>query len=540
MCRFVPPLLKRRKQNADDTVIPGFGGKFYLMSMCTHHRFLFGFVLACAGAGAQTISVQSYGAIGNGSSDDTSALQNAINAAPVGSTIDFGSGKIYLVSKTILLKSHHSYSGSSTIRLSNRTASGSAVFSLRDTQPTTVSISGVALDGNFIGNAFIIDFATNTTALLATNITIQNVTVMNTVGQYAIYSPGTLDQSTISGNNFSNCTGGILVYSPDHITISNNHFDRITQDNAITVVYNSMPVQYGQSLTVSSNNGQNLGRMGLEIIGTGQTKAGSIAVSQNVFTDWLPSCSNSCFGMSIFTGTNAQITQNVVEGTGTVGIEIGAPGSLVQSNLVTDFTLGMTVEAPFVTIQNNRLLHNAQTGIYVTNSPYSKQSTIITNNYIADSQTIAINTSSANWEGSQVTGNTILRTPAWPGDQTGAFTGIGITPPLSSVSILSNNIILQTSTTAPSPSFIGIRINGAAGSNAQSRYDSNTIRSAGTNPQGIGVYGNSPGSLNGAIITNNGFYNLAMATDGASTQSPVTSGNNQYQCVQAGPINLFP
>jgi hypothetical protein len=176
----------------------------------------------------------------------------------------------------------------------------------------------------------------------------------------------------------------------------------------------------------------------------------------------------------------------------------------------------------------------------VTNSSYSKQSTIIANNYIADSQIIAINTSGANWEGSQVTGNTILRTPAWPGDNTGAFTGIGITPPQSSVSISSNNIILQTSTTTPGPSFIGIRINGAAGSNAQSRYDSNTIRSAGANPQGIGVYGNSPGSLNGAIITNNGFYNLAMATDGAATQSPVTSGNNQYQCVQAGPINLFP
>jgi hypothetical protein len=244
--------------------------------------------------------------------------------------------------------------------------------------------------------------------------------------------------------------------------------------------------------------------------------------------------------MSIFTGTDAQITENVVEGTGTVGIEIGAAGSLVQDNLVTDFALGMTVEAPYVTIQNNRLLHDAQTGIYVTNSAYSKQSTVISNNYIADSQSIAINTSGANWEGSKLIGNTILRTPAWPGDNTATFTGIGITPPQSSVSVVSNNIILQTSTTTPGPAFVGIRINGAAGTNAQSTYGNNTIRSAGINPQGIGLYGNSPGSLNGAVITNNGFYNLAMATDGAATQSPVTSGNSQFQCVQAGPINIFP
>jgi hypothetical protein len=262
-------------------------------------------------------------------------------------------------------------------------------------------------------------------------------------------------------------------------------------------------------------------------------------VNQNVFTSWLPSAGSSFFGISIFTGSGAQIMSNIVDGAGAIGIEIGSPGSLVQDNLVTDFALGMTVEAANLTIQNNRLIHNAQNGIYVTNSAYSKQSNIIASNYVADSQLIAINIGATNWQGSQVTGNTILRTPAWPNDSTTSFTGIGITPPQSSVSIVGNNVILQGSTTAPSPAFVGIRINGAAGSNANSVYDSNTIRTAGTNAQGTGVYGNSPGSLNGVVFTNNGFYNLAMATDGSSTQSPVISGNSQSQCVLLGPISLF-
>lgn len=46
-------------------------------------------------------NVDRYGAIGDGATDDTAAIQAAIDAAPQFATVSFGSGKIYLISDTI-------------------------------------------------------------------------------------------------------------------------------------------------------------------------------------------------------------------------------------------------------------------------------------------------------------------------------------------------------------------------------------------------------------------------------------------------------
>lgn len=490
-------------------------------------------------ANAQTISVQQFGARGDGSADDTSAVQAAINSAPPGSTIDFGGpGSTYLVSSTILLQSGRNYSGSAKIRLSDHAASGSPVLSLRDPYPADVTVTGLTIDASNIGSTFVVDFANNTTALTARNISLRNLKIMNSTGQYAIYSPGTLDQSVISGNLFYNCTGGIAVFSPDRLAITDNHFDTITRDNAITVMYNPVSVEYGQGLVVSHNDGLNLTRMGIEVIGDGQSKPGSIVVSQNVFTGWMVPPGTSYFAISVFTGSGAQILENVVQGFGEIGMEVGSPGSLVADNFVRDFDLGMTVEAANITIQNNHFVHNARTGIYVTNSRYSKASTLVTGNYIEDAQLLGIDTAGPLWQGSQISGNTILRTPAWSNDNSTVFTGIGITPPNAGVSITGNSIILQAATPVPGPGFIGIRVNGDAGSNAGSRYDGNTIRAAG-GVQGTGVYANSPGSLDQVTVTNNSFVSLTKASDGASGQNPIVGGNTAVQCVSQGLVNLF-
>jgi parallel beta-helix repeat protein len=46
-----------------------------------------------------TVDVKSYGAVGNGSADDTNAIQNAVNAAPVGGTVYIGPGT-YMIRAT--------------------------------------------------------------------------------------------------------------------------------------------------------------------------------------------------------------------------------------------------------------------------------------------------------------------------------------------------------------------------------------------------------------------------------------------------------
>ena len=59
---------------------------------------------------AATIKVTDYGAAGNGSTDDTGAIQNAINNCPAGGTVLFPAGA-YKLSATLTLKSNCTYSG---------------------------------------------------------------------------------------------------------------------------------------------------------------------------------------------------------------------------------------------------------------------------------------------------------------------------------------------------------------------------------------------------------------------------------------------
>lgn len=56
------------------------------------------------------INVKSYGAVGNGTTDDTVAVQAAVNAAPVGGAVYFPTGT-YIVSSPIKLQAGVTYFG---------------------------------------------------------------------------------------------------------------------------------------------------------------------------------------------------------------------------------------------------------------------------------------------------------------------------------------------------------------------------------------------------------------------------------------------
>ncbi len=114
------------------------------------------------GQGAQVVSVKdvAYGAVGNGSTNDTAAIQAAINAAPNGSTIYFPPGT-YIISAEIRLKSTCAYVGA------GHGLGGASVIK----QANGANIAGPAgLTGLFVAAAWY-----NNTATCDNPIRIQNV-----------------------------------------------------------------------------------------------------------------------------------------------------------------------------------------------------------------------------------------------------------------------------------------------------------------------------------------------------------------------------
>src|SRR3954453_20864784 len=113
-------------------------------------RFLvLSFVLFITSAAAAT-DVRVFGAQGNGSADDTDAIQNAINACPADGTVTFSPGN-YLV-RGLSLKSSCTYTGfsGSAIILSAQNR-----FIFDASERSNIHITGLAFDGNGKGGAFI-------------------------------------------------------------------------------------------------------------------------------------------------------------------------------------------------------------------------------------------------------------------------------------------------------------------------------------------------------------------------------------------------
>jgi hypothetical protein len=75
---------------------------------------------------ADVVNVKDFGAVGNGSTDDTAAIQAAVDASPVGATVFFPVGT-YKTTAAIRLKSYRSYRGAGRQKSEYSTGYGSVV-----------------------------------------------------------------------------------------------------------------------------------------------------------------------------------------------------------------------------------------------------------------------------------------------------------------------------------------------------------------------------------------------------------------------------
>jgi hypothetical protein len=207
-------------------------------------------------------NVMSYGAVGNGSTNDTTAIQTAITACSNG-TVGFPGGHTYLINATLTLTANCSYTqiGSGTAEL-NDTATCGKVLDVPSGN-NNVSITGLILNNLGI-------FLDGGSGYVVSGVTIQNKTCdagnQNANSGLILASNATVSYLVVSSNTFSNIAtistastlgGGINMYSiGNSMFINGNTFATIGNPSATIGSTGLFDAMATSSNNMNAANGQ--------------------------------------------------------------------------------------------------------------------------------------------------------------------------------------------------------------------------------------------------------------------------------------------
>jgi hypothetical protein len=144
------------------------------------------------------VLVSDYGAVGDGSADDATALANAITAA-TGKTLQFETGKTYLISATLTVRSGTVFLGNGcTIKAKDSAALANGIFHA-PTGLTSFSLSDITLDAN--GDNTGSDYGVWLEG--GSNVVFNNVNVKDSRDAGIRWDD--VSQSSITGGTMTNC-----------------------------------------------------------------------------------------------------------------------------------------------------------------------------------------------------------------------------------------------------------------------------------------------------------------------------------------------
>jgi hypothetical protein len=470
--------------------------------------------------GGTVVLVSDFGAVGNGVVDDSYAIQRAVDSVPLNATLDFGSGKTYLIGHTVDLSPNRTYKGTSTLKLSPNAIPGSAIARFPYGEAENATVSGLTFDGSGIG-ALLRLASDGISGIPARNLKILNCSFRNSrpggnQSDAALYAPVGLQNSEISGNRFFSCSTCILVNNPNYVTISNNDIDTVTGGNAISINVYDLSFEYGNGLVISGNTGRNFSRMAVEIWGAGGKYMNAPVISGNRFEGWANAKSSDPFGISVVIGQGAKILNNVISGGFShYAIEVGVPGAVIQGNTITGFPLGVAVLAqPDVTVEGNTLNNQTDTAIVLSNAnPNGNPRARILNNVINNPKNFGIGMIPNNFGGAVISGNKVYRQGGfWSDDAGRQFVGIKIDDGFRAPITVSQNTVVQTA--ANPPAGFGFWGFGIYGKYSGSVYDRNTVESKSASPNGIGMLLWYLPFLDDSTVSNSQFTNLSRVTNG--------------------------
>jgi hypothetical protein len=301
--------------------------------------------------------VRDFGAIGDGNSDDTVPIQNAIDAANPGDTLTFSVGT-YRVTSSLQLKGGVTYQGRGSAVLKGYQGQDYGGYAIaRGEGVSDVTVMGLTFDGG--GLAFVQGGWTRN--IVITGNTFQNITSRGTDDEsqhVGVYLDHVIDV-TITGNTFTNIidgggpnvfsdeyplANGVKFYHASQITIADNRMDYLGQGISMSAIQPDDPCDCAD-IQILRNNFTRIFRMAIEIQGgLPEHPLARVLIEDNTATMWLRPYADT-FGISFspYSAVDSVIRGNYLDAWPTAPntddfwrygfcLEVDGEGTLVEGN----------------------------------------------------------------------------------------------------------------------------------------------------------------------------------------------------------------
>ena len=393
----------------------------------------------------ESVSVKDFGAVGDGTTDDTAAIQAALDSAA--KQVTFSAGGIYIVNGGLSVSTVNQVisANGATVKLKASAATKSIIATT--VGATDVVFDGGTWDGNKAnGNSTGSTYDSYGIGLFADRCTVKNINSINT---YGIGVKGFANYLSVLNSRIRNTTN-YGIYFDGSVSASS------TGNRAIG---NTIDMSEGQI-----SGGQNIGQGILFTAGSGQNQL-SWEVSSNIVTGPQTSVQNQAINISV-RGKNGIVSNNITrygamgfsEGgestvisnnqfldiTGTVayGIEPSGKNTVVSNNVITGAIMGVIVTGA-VTYDGMSITGNnitaSQKGVFLQpTSTYTAQNCVISSNYIyGGSYCVYLQGNTVN---TQISSNVLVGPSATFASGRGVYVD---TPPSSALVFISNNAIVN-------------------------------------------------------------------------------------------------
>ena len=362
------------------------------------------------------INVKDYGAVGNGTTNDTAAVLLAI-ADSAGKVLLWPAGTYLINNNTVTPVSNSAWCITPSAIITNVTTSAQYVMIQIDGESNFTIYGGGTIQGyvvnNPVANAILVDISNTAATVNTKNILIDNITFTNSNGECIYIGSGGGASVGCQNVTINNCKisgarrNGIAVGAANFVTITNNEISATSNPDHVEICsgidVEPLAGMVSQNLHIGNNYIYGNDGCGISIYGGVGGSVGN-EVIRNVSVDNNSLDDNCKGGLSVsstlvasFESTTTfklSVTNNVVTGLnrrGGINVDLNRECAIVGNSVTgelasathptnTNFLSGMTINAcTRVTVSDNSVRTTNSNGFYI----YQSNNCIVANN-VAD------------------------------------------------------------------------------------------------------------------------------------------------------------